>query len=494
MLSFLNPLAWGRWLREFCYFWLVSLPWQRVPRAIPAMLAIVVLTVGCVIAYTGLADWRNRLVAQQFATAWQIHDFPTAEIVVRRQLSQRPKDSNLVYKLALVRDARGAPQEAVDIMKQLVAMNRNGSAARWLLENEYLKQAWDTMPEQQRAEMGSLFQLLHQESSRDLKIKQLYANYLIARGNYPLAVTLLEELATSQPVFGLQAAVFAKQIKNDVLAKHLAETTLERMEKSLLEDPTNARLSLIVTQCQVFLQRYPDASRTLESALKRTRSDEDSVLIRNSLAELYIAWIMHIEKDATTVNRLQVLQLLQLALQCAPNNGQVLMLVADKVLASLDENDQNIIDAREALIAGTSPGISHFIQGTSAMLKGNSEQAEMHLTLASQLLPKSGAILNNLAVAIASRETSDLDLALKVANAAISHTPGASPHYYETRGQILFKQQKYLQAIPDLERALSAPSLATKAHEALAECYEKLGDSDLAKKHRDAAQTQGQAS
>ena len=150
----------------------------------------------------------------------------------------------------------------------------------------------------------------------------------------------------------------------------------------------------------------------------------------------------------------------------------------------MDSDSEKIAASRQALIKGSSPGIAHFVQGTAALMKDDVNTAMMHLKIASELMPRSGAILNNLAVAMTTRKDANLEQALKISNTAIKQTPKATPHFFETRGQILFRLKRYLDAIPDLERALALEDLAPKAHEALAECYEKLNQPELAEAHR----------
>ena len=163
-----------------------------------------------------------------------------------------------------------------------------------------------------------------------------------------------------------------------------------------------------------------------------------------------------------------------------------LSLVVDQILKTADDDNEQVAALREALMEGTSTGISHFIRGTAALLKDDHESAARSLTLAAKQLPRSGAILNNLAVALSLREDPKLDMALKVSNEAIAQTSNASPHFYETRGQILYRLERYDEAIGDLEVALREKKLAPKAHEALAVCYDKVGDDVLAQLHRKA--------
>ncbi len=489
MLTYFNPLTWGRWFREFAYGWFVSLPWWNVPRAIPAMLVMVALVVGGVVAHSGVAGWRNELIGRQFAEAWQVDDFPTAELVLRRQLSQRPEDADLLFKLAMVRENRDAHEEAAELMRKLVAIKKHQSAARWLLEKEYLNRPWTEFTEPQKHEFGQLLSFIHDESPKDMGIVQLFAEYSLARQNFPKAITLLEMLAPLQPMRGLQAAAISRQMGNDATANRLASRALEQVDQLAQEDPTNNMLRLAIAQNQMFLRRHAEAVRTLEKGIQLAKTPQDAEQLQQALGDAFVAWIAFIEETPsnTTDERLRILKMLQSALQYAPNNPRVLMLVADQVLKSVSDEDEAIVATRDALIAGTSPGISHFIQGTAAMIKEDTETAEMHLRMAAKFLPKSGVILNNLAVAMASREGSNLDLALKVSESAISQTPDATPHFYETRGQILVKLERYLDAVPDLERALSVVELASSAHESLAVCYDKLGQDELSRQHRQAA-------
>ncbi len=176
--------------------------------------------------------------------------------------------------------------------------------------------------------------------------------------------------------------------------------------------------------------------------------------------------------------------MLEVAVQIAPNNPRVVTMVADHVLGNMNAEDRQLAAVREALIKGSPAGIAHFIKGTAALMNEDHDLAELHLEKAAEQLPRSAAILNNLAVALAMRPDPDYERALKVSNEAIAQVANATPHFYETRGQILYRMGRFREAISDLERTLAAPSLAAAAHELLATCYEQVGDPDLAEGHR----------
>ena len=77
------------------------------------------------------------------------------------------------------------------------------------------------------------------------------------------------------------------------------------------------------------------------------------------------------------------------------------------------------------------------------------------------------------------RGDAELAKALELSEQAIKVTKKPTPHFYETRGQILYRLKRYADAIPDLERAMTLESLRANAREPLAGCDAQLGDDAL---------------
>ena len=489
MLKYVNPLVWSRWISQFFYAWCMAIPWRDAPKAIPAIILMVVLVVTSVIAWSDTSNWRSELLNSQLQVALDQENYETAELVLLRLLRRRPDDTQVLGRLALVMDAKGDTEKAVELMRQLSMIKSDASASRWLLEKEFLGKDWSALDDAQRLEFGRVLQVLHEDKPGDVPIQQLYADYLISSERFPQAIPVLTALIPAQPMRGLQAAAIARKLGQDIAADRLAVRTLETVAKMSEEDPTNSNLALAVAQNQLFLKRYPEAVKTLERATPRAKSIEDRERLKQAIGDSIVAWVNSLqEPSAGGINeRLRVLRMLQSALEHAPSNPRVLTLVADQVLAAMDEDNQEVADLRDALINGSSAGIAHFIRGTAALLRDNLDSATSSLTIAAEHMPHSSAILNNLAVALASRDDADLEQALKVSSSAIKQTASPTPYYYETRGQILFRLGRYLDAIPDLERALIVPSLAREAHKSLAVCYENIGEPELSRLHREKA-------
>ncbi|WP_231603216.1 tetratricopeptide repeat protein [Neorhodopirellula pilleata] len=485
----MNPIKWFKWSGEFVYFWGVSIPWRCVSAGLPAIILTSGLLVLTFLAYSDGGSWRRNLLTEQLNDAFETEDFETAELLIRRRIAEGDDSGEMVYKLAVARYQQDQKDEAIGLMRQLAELRQSDEAAMWLVKELYLGRKWTDLDPTGQTEFGRLLKLLSEERPSDLAIKQLYVDYLIASDRFDAAIPYLRELSASQPMRGLQAAALARRIGNEELAVRLANQTLERVDEMFREEPANPALALAVVQNQIFLERHADAIRNLNQAIPRMKTDEHRRVLQQAMGDTIAAWVTLIEqqKNETPMERLKVLKMLQVALEYAPNNPRVLTLVADQVLKTINHDDDKIQALRDALVAGTSPGISHFVRGTAALLDNDPDKATRHLTLAAEHLPNSAAIMNNLAVSIAQREGGDLEHALSLSEQAIAAVSQPSPYFYETRGQILFQMERYLDAIPDLERALPVDELAGKAHETLAVCYEKLDEPELASDHKAAA-------
>jgi len=55
MLKYFNPLLWMRWISQFVYAWCLAVPWRDAPKAIPAIILVVVF-VASVLTYSRRAD------------------------------------------------------------------------------------------------------------------------------------------------------------------------------------------------------------------------------------------------------------------------------------------------------------------------------------------------------------------------------------------------------------------------------------------------------
>ncbi len=412
-------------------------------------------------------------------------------ICVGTQLHAAPQDATLPStevteaERQLESAIKTEPEKALELARELFDEHRNALAARYLLQQLYLGKQWKVLTEPERNEFGALLKSLRTAEPDSLAIKVLFTDYLIASNNLNDALPLLLELAEVQPMRGLQAAAIERKRGNVKEAKALSKACLETVRAMSEDAPENAVLALAVAQNQLFLGRFEPAVETLNNAAERVQGNEDQARINQAMGDAIVAWINHIETRLRNDDndRKTILRMLERAMKFAPNNPRVLTVLADQVL-STSNDDPETKELREKLLSAATPGISHFIRGTEALMRDDVQGAEKHLKVAADLMPRSGAILNNLAVAMTTRPDADFESALKIANTAIEQTPNATPHFFETRGQILYQLKRYQEAIKDLAKATTVPSIAAGAHKSLAGCYEGLGEKEKASLHR----------
>ncbi len=491
MLRYLNPLTYFKWIGQFIYAWGMSLPWSNAPLTIPALILILLISLAAVIAFSGNSNnWRSNLLKKQLTTAFDADDFETAELLLARQVNDRPNDGDLEYRLALIQNEQGKKEEATMRMERLVSTKRHKEAARWIVQTKFDKRKWQDLEAAEKDEFGNLTKLMYEEYENDPGAQSLYADYLIASGSLTKAMPVLEELARRNPLRGLQAAAVARQLGNEERATAIAQRSLATVSAMSEEDPRNLAISMAVARSQVFLKQFEDSINTLAKAVKLAKTPEEEKLARGAYGDAIVEFVNHIENSSagSIEDRVRILEMMKTALNAAPTNPRVLTLVSNQVLATLGEDDEQIAAVRRSLVSGVSPGVSHFIRGTAALMKNNQELATRELKLASELMPLSSAVMNNLAVVMTRNKNVDPEQPLKMINEAIKISKNSPPHYYETRGQILMLMERYEEAIPDLERALAVESLAKKAHTDLALCYEKIGDPEVAQAHRQAAE------
>lgn len=515
MHDYLRPVNWKRWLTQFVVMWFISLKVPRIVAGVPFILLLAAIASGYVLVISDSGSFRNRLLDRQLTQARLRDDYQTERLILRRKLNTNPDSRQLKLELARAFESTGELEEAVRLMRSLAfptgtitgtetvdsgapaaeandndAKGGDVRAARWLVQTQFVSKSWNELDGPQRRELGALLRRINDSSPNDLAMKQLYVDYLMKSQQYPEALEVLDSLTVVSPLFGVQAAFLAKSIGNAELTTRYAQRALEKLNEMIANEPKDLQSAAAAAQCLILLDRHQQAFESTFATISRIDNEKDQLAMGQLLAETVAAWIDAIENNGkvSSSDRVRILQLLQVALQYAPNNPKILTLVAFQVLATVNDTDEQLVTLRNSLTSGAAPGITHFIKGTAAVMKDDLEAGAMHLEIAAKTMPGSAIVLNNLAHVLAHQKTPDLVRALKFSQMAIDQTPGAGPIFYETRGHILHKMGKHIEAIPDLEKALLVPQLAPQAHETLAACYAALGNTELVEQHTAAAE------
>lgn len=368
---------------------------------------------------------------------------------------------------------------AIDDLTRLAIEDGAGQAAVWLLEKQYSPIDWANWDDKKRDRFGKLLEVSAKEYPDNSMVSAVYADYLLIKGQTDQAIREITKLVAFQPARALQGAMLLRQTGRDSQAETMIRRGAEAIKKRGEEEPENVEVALLRAQFALFLKRYQDALELLS----RTAKVSEDPRLRSGMAEIFVLWSRDQESVTNLTERFaRQLTLLSKATQIAPNHPLVLNDLMTVVLQCADESDPKVAQLRDLLVAGVAPEMAHFIRGTSAMMKNDLETATLHLELAAESLEMVPAVLNNLAVALATRDERDLDRALILVDKAIERSP-EQPYFFETRGQILLKLERFQEAITSFEKAMPAKALAVQVHRGLAVAYDALGQAELAQGH-----------
>lgn len=518
-LKFLSNLR--RWVIQFIAAYFVSFPFYRLPAAMPFLLLVISAAVCYGLFRAEDKGLRAQKLENQLKAAYSREDFETARVVLQRKLNLSPNSRDLRYDLAQVHLALEQPDKAKQIMRALAyaiqgpaaigddddsevgkssqadrARGRGDiRAARWLLEKQFVGRPWSEMSDAEKNEAGYLLQWISSNKPDDLAVRAMYADFLLQKKRFGDALAQMQPLIAGNPLYGLQAAIVAQGNGMADDAKDYARQALRAATTIAQNEPNNVPIQGVITQCHLILQQHEEAVRSLQAALQRAQTDQQKQEIGQALGGTLVAWIDYREsKEAfTKADRLWAFNVLQRALQFAPNNPLVMEMVTRQVMAAANQENEQLAAMKEALVQGIAPGFAHFIEGTVAAMNDDADKALLHLELASKTMPSSGLIMNNLAFVLANRPEPQLERALQISEQAIRSVKNPEPHYYETRGQILYKLGRHRDAISDLEIGLAIPELKGNVHRSLAECYQQIGQAELSAVHTKEAEELDQA-
>lgn len=388
-----------------------------------------------------------------------------------------PEESNASFRLtdeSSPNEVRERYLEAGDV-----------DAARWLLEKVYVGKKWDELDQTDQTELGQLLECVYQESPDDSETAHLYLDFLSNSGRRRETILVLQRLGETQPIRLLQAAQTLRQLGESEDATSVAQNALQKLELLFAKDPKNVDLSIGIARCQRFLFRYSEAIQTLRQSLDQVKLDESRAGLSRSIGRTYVLWRAHAKQvQSLNSNETDASQdswsLLTEAIRWAPNDPIVLKVLADELIELAFETDEAKRQEQMQPLDEVPEAFRDLVKGVVAFIQNETDEGDRYLDLAVKSLPANVGMLNNLADTLSTTSAGAVvnkglnDAALRLSNAAIARLPNENPAYLMTRGQILFRMERYREAIADLEQAVGVPELQTIAKQLLEVCESRL--------------------
>ncbi len=327
----------------------------------------------------------------------------------------------------------------------------------------------------------------------EMSCHQLLANLFLTRGDLNSVAEHLEPLANIDAAAQIELARVYEKLgrsskKVDAAIKaeaYFAAVVSQLKTPSRSAEPPEPQLasqlvkgSLNWSESLIMQNRLDDASQVVTAALDRVDSPE----LRRRLAAIYVRKINDL--SASDESWRKRWELVTLSRNYDPDSRESLIILANIAAhGTFDLRPLALKEIQPYLDNGQAPPAAYYLVGTAAAETQNWELALPLLRQAVKLEPRADISWNNLAHTLSLMPNSDLQEAERCINEAIriDSTPAI---YHDTRGQIMVKQQRWAEAVRELELALPNLPPEARIHEGLAEAYLQLGDDDLSEYHR----------
>lgn len=462
-------------LFTFAHHWCISRQWKRLIGTLPALITLCGI-VGVVAA--AKFSPRDRLLEEYEKSTEQAKtaaEFEAASVYLRRQIQFRPDSTELKMEQVRMYEHMEKWEEAESLLSTMAPSEGMGVAEAHAHKAHYLAKrglSRDQLLEFER----HLTKALELEPDNPLA-NALMANLHLQRGDRRRAAECLAIASDRNPILRLTLAEIYRSMGDQARAEDQGLLAEVHFRSEVAQHPEDVDSRLYLTKAYVLLNRYRDAQKTLSEGLRREENEQ----LRNGLAELHIMWADEARKNRKFT---EFADHIEQALAAGPAHPEVLSYVTKKVLLAEDSELTEIKKRLKQSLASGGAGISaHFVLGTVAAVKGESQVALLHLEQAIAEQPKSVIIANNLAWVLLHTEGGDLQRALELTNVALAIRPN-EPRVLDTRGRILTRLERWKEAVKDLEAALAHVRNDPGLHSALATCYDELGDAELAAEHR----------
>ncbi|MCA9216907.1 MAG: hypothetical protein KDB27_27745 [Planctomycetales bacterium] len=478
-------------LRAIFGFWIDWL-WTRNFWLLLGAIPATVLTLPVAYFLFRIPFQTNNGIAKNYQKAVQraidADDFQAVALYNRRlaQLGDRPMN-NMAFNSALSLAEKGQLEEAHEQMKTLASLDTPGFGPAHLWMAHHL-QSGDIRAENQNDDEVNALVKQHLQHALKLLPDSPQAAHMLAAAHF---------------------AAGAKDQAREVLNshKHLFQEPLDRLRAAgvyqLLGDMKTAQTLLrgaeeTTNTREQFEKQLPPihyigkaeielAKRQADSAIatlkKGHESHPDNEAIAKFLAELLRD---HYDRTRTLYEPSQRLDRLNEILALAPSEIETL-----KRISGLAEVPSIAAEATSVLAASLQEedidkAIIYNLLGSAYAVQGNMQKSREAYEEVVQNTSTDAESFNNLAWLYSHEPPIDLKKAAEFADKAIAIEP-SNPHYRDTRGHVHMLSENWQDAVTELRKALNGMPDNRKTHAALANCYRRMNNVELAKQHDELA-------
>ncbi len=324
--------------------------------------------------------------------------------------------------------------------------------------------------------------LHHLEGSFDKETPEMllaWGRYAIAAGDLDQARVYLEKVAPSFPEVWATLGTIYVELGREEQARSSYSSAKTYLGTELKKGPDNRVIREDYASVLMRLGELNEARQVLEAGLENDPTGNWKAL----LAGLYVNIhdLMALEGGRSVS---ELFGPLSKSLEYEPNFVPALGRLMAYASADVAEN-QNLRSILSGVLAeAKEPALAHLALGNVCWMEKDTDAAKFHFERAVTINKKLTVVLNNLAWIVAHDEQSpDPERALGLIASALELEPN-NPRFLDTRGTILMKQERWKEAVTDLEASMDAIPDKSAVHGKLATVYEHLNFPEIASQHR----------
>jgi tetratricopeptide (TPR) repeat protein len=386
-------------------------------------------------------------------------------------------DREIRYDLAVCLEAQGEHARAEAMIEALAPEDHAGYAPAHVWRARELWAGSGRSPAEVRAGEEHLLHAL-EDAPDSIEVNALLGQFYVAAGRVERALPFLGKVVGDRPEL-LMTLARAHRVLDDRTESRKWALEARSIFKRRAEADLNDHASRFRwVEAALFLEEFGEAVDALQrEAMLKTNPDYP-----RALAQVFLAWSDAIGRG-TQPDLATRLALLERGLALDPANMALLGRFSELIRAGGDQGDQARSALQTVVARGHATGPVHYALGLDAWEHGRAAEARLHWEEACRLSPLMPAFANNLAWILAVGPDPVLPRALEMINPVIDRWPNER-RFRETRGQILAKMERWKEALPDLEAALTVYPDSADLHRTLAETYEHLDAPSMAAEHR----------
>ena len=409
-----------------------------------------------------------------------LKDFSTSafgNLLYRRLLQLSNASDSAKYSLAVSLAREGKLPQARQQMSLIAPPAGGGFApAHAWLAVEMLERSNELKEEDRPLLMKHLEEAEKWEGTGP-SLRAAYAELLAGQGDAPKAVEVLEKATKQDPKLRVMLTALATQAGLSEKAAEVSGSTefdLEARISGEKPDPED------VAQLATLMLVKGDTKRCIELAEKGLKLDPTNPTFRRLGSNALLVEFrksVNEKNDGLELN----LDLLDAALKADPTTPELSVDLARAINLGIQLPPEMTDKLEDYLASGRASGLLHLMFANQKIIKGDITGSVPHLEIADRLAPKSPVIMNNLALALAMTDRSQVDRALGLIGEAVQ-IAGEQIDLVDTQGQINLIAQRPVEAIACFEKVLTVNPKAVETRKMLAEAYKAAGMESLAQK------------